>query len=599
MNKRRLGAILLLLAMVFWVFAGTNRQVSKLAQAEENGLTGSCGEEVYWQLIPEEDGYELYISGRGKIQNFATPEAVPWYEYREQIHTLTLEEGITGIGSRSFFECAFRGELTLPETLTYIGHYAFYGCEGFQGGLVIPSAVKWIGAYAFYRNGFEGSLQLPEGLQRIEVKAFANCSFTGTLTVPNSVKKIGARAFYACKNLEGALVIPKGVSYIGISAFNGCTGIKEVYLYSDAEIGRDAFEVAYQGTIYNLSETVEDEDLVLDQRQELGVVYSVYGMVNGTERLLGKVSASKEGEEPVQFAPEEIKEDGFLFGGWYADEACTTPWEASTALTGDITLYAKMEKVEVTPVPTKAPEGDEGATDEPEVTPTVQPTKTPEVTPTDEPELTPTKAPELTPTVAPEVTTTVKPELTGAITPPATPTRPPEVTPIPTSTPGTIPVMPPTAEPTAIPTVMITPTTVPEVSPTGEPGAPVPIPTKMPTVTPTPTVVPVATATATPTEEPSATATETPTEAPSATATETPTEMPSATASATPTEEPSVTATETPTETPTESPGEENEPTENATGKYGTAGLLLIYVAAGSVLVAVLVLTKKIKKSEL
>ena len=305
MKKRRLGAIVLVLALLVGVFAGANGQLPKTVLADETALSGSCGENLYWQLIPrEEGGYALLIGGSGKMPHFPKPESTPWYEYREQIHTVTLEEGVTCIGNRAFYECTLTGELTLPDSLTYIGNYAFYNCTGLTGDLVIPPQVRWIGAYAFYCNGFDGTLQLPEGLERIEVKTFEKCNFTGTLTIPETVYKIGTRAFYQCDGFEGTLVIPKGVTTIGRSTFNGCTGITEVYLYSDAKVGRSALEIAVGGTIYNLSETIEDEDLGLHWYHELGAVYSVYGMVNGTERLLGKVTAPKEGEEPVPFVPE-------------------------------------------------------------------------------------------------------------------------------------------------------------------------------------------------------------------------------------------------------------------------------------------------------
>lgn len=39
-------------------------------------------------------------------------------------------------------------ELVIPENVTKIGNYAFYGCE-WVGDLTIPAAVKQIGKYAF------------------------------------------------------------------------------------------------------------------------------------------------------------------------------------------------------------------------------------------------------------------------------------------------------------------------------------------------------------------------------------------------------------------------------------------------------------------
>lgn len=544
MKQRRLRTMILLLAILCGVLSGGSGQRPDRVQAGEEIYSGRCGGEVYWQLLPDEDGYALWISGTGEMQHFATPDAAPWYKYRQQIHTLTLEEGITGIGNRAFYGCAFTGGLTLPETLEEIGHYAFYGCTGFSGELVIPPSVKEIGAYAFYRTGFDAELCLSEGLTEIGIRAFANSRLTGEVKLPQTLKKIGARAFYQCRGLEGVLVIPKGVQSVGRSAFYGCTGIREVHLYADAEIGRDAFAVAFQGTIYNLSASVEEEELALDWRYELGAVYSVYGVVNGTEYLLGKVLATEKGAETYPL-PEELKEAGFLLEGWYMEETLTTPWNPTAELTGNVVLYAKLKEGRTTPAPTKQPEvtpeitaaataAPERPTDVPEVTPAAT------VLPTGQPESTPQEVPSEAPTIPPAPTRL--PEPTEIITPPVAPTRPPETTPeaaqLPTAVPEITPAAPPIVEPTKEPAVTPQP-----VAPSGS----LPVPTETLTGQPTGTQSPEAPLTA----------------------------------------------------APTAVQEKKSEPEKTKDETAGTLGLGLIYTAAGIVLAAVLVLLRKIKRSEL
>ena len=47
--------------------------------------------------------------------------------------------------------------------------------------------------------------------------------------------------------------------------------------------------------------------------------------------------------------PVDPTRDGYTFGGWYTDEACTRAYDFSTPVTADLTLYAKWTKNAVNP----------------------------------------------------------------------------------------------------------------------------------------------------------------------------------------------------------------------------------------------------------
>ena len=47
--------------------------------------------------------------------------------------------------------------------------------------------------------------------------------------------------------------------------------------------------------------------------------------------------------------PVDPTRDGYTFGGWYTDEACTQAYDFSTPVTADLTLYAKWTKNAVNP----------------------------------------------------------------------------------------------------------------------------------------------------------------------------------------------------------------------------------------------------------
>jgi len=93
-------------------------------------------------------------------------------------------------------------DLIIPETISYIGDYAFYGCINLLS-VHIPNSVKTIGKSAFEWCSSLHSVCLSEGLTTIENNAFSSDHGLNTITIPNSVIKIGkdAFAFYRLKTI--------------------------------------------------------------------------------------------------------------------------------------------------------------------------------------------------------------------------------------------------------------------------------------------------------------------------------------------------------------------------------------------------------------
>ena len=104
-------------------------------------------------------------------------------------------------GYDSYFKNAT--SVTIPSSVTNIGHYAFYNCVGLTS-VSIPFGVKCIGDYAF-----------------------CNCSRLTSFTIPSGVTDVGSYAFSGCGELT-SLTIPLGVASIGEAAFSGCNAIKNV-----------------------------------------------------------------------------------------------------------------------------------------------------------------------------------------------------------------------------------------------------------------------------------------------------------------------------------------------------------------------------------
>ena len=85
-----------------------------------------------------------------------------------------------------------------------------------------------------WKNGSNSELSLSIGnsVTSIGTYAFQDCTgFTGALTIPSSVTSIGSYAFYNCSSLTGALTLPNSVTSLGSQAFRYCSGLTNVNCY--------------------------------------------------------------------------------------------------------------------------------------------------------------------------------------------------------------------------------------------------------------------------------------------------------------------------------------------------------------------------------
>lgn len=141
------------------------------------------------------------------------------------------------------------GQLIIPDTVTSIGSYAFFGCDKLTGNLSIPNGVTTISTFAFYGcTGLTGTLTLPDTVTTIETKAFSGCSGLTKLVLSKKLETIGENAFSSCSSLKGDLEIPEGVTTIGNSAFSSCTSLngKITIPGSIVSIGNFAFSSCSQ-----------------------------------------------------------------------------------------------------------------------------------------------------------------------------------------------------------------------------------------------------------------------------------------------------------------------------------------------------------------
>lgn len=239
------------------------------------------GKDGDWSVSP--DGHTLYSylgkdtdviipnSYRGKlirtIYNQAaianmtsntTYAQISLFEGRTDITSFVISEGIAQLGPCAFSGCSASCELKIPKTLTYIGNFAFRGCQNLTGsldlsnvktlqksagqqfafcsklnGTVTMPSVETIPTAAFYEcSKLTGGINLPSGVRVIDEYAFS-CSSTPSftsLTFPDTLEWIGKAAFQNQSRISNVVVLPDSLEHIADFAFNHCSSIANTTL---------------------------------------------------------------------------------------------------------------------------------------------------------------------------------------------------------------------------------------------------------------------------------------------------------------------------------------------------------------------------------
>ena len=297
--------IAVLLAVMLMPFMPVLSFAEDVAGYSENGL------DYMLETDAETGANYAVITGGAPVKDLVIPAEIGGYPVREVaagftrktkgwnslLETLTIGEGIAGIGENAFTDCTSLKTVSLPESLRYIGEMAFVNIAAEK--LTLPEAAKEASSGFWYcsgivRNG-EGweygllgdgtavitafsissdtltipetidgipvtmiaraplgkndytkirglkKVKLPKGLKAVEHLAFEFCSGLTKVDLPAGVQSIGYGAFRECSSLA-AVTIPEGVTRIGKDAFARCSKLKFPKLPSSLkEIEAQAF----------------------------------------------------------------------------------------------------------------------------------------------------------------------------------------------------------------------------------------------------------------------------------------------------------------------------------------------------------------------
>ncbi len=94
--------------------------------------SGTCGDSLIWVL---DENWALTVSGTGDMYDYYdwSDETVQgWDDYREQITSVVIEDGVTGIGNYAFYNCSDLVSVTIADSVASIGYNAFERCTSLE-----------------------------------------------------------------------------------------------------------------------------------------------------------------------------------------------------------------------------------------------------------------------------------------------------------------------------------------------------------------------------------------------------------------------------------------------------------------------------------
>ena len=212
---------------------------------------------------------------------------------------ITIPNSVTSIGDYAFYNCRSLTSITIGNSVTSIGSYAFYNCyrlvEVYNlSSLNITKGSSDNGAVGLYaldiytdKNASSKLTKENDFVIHTEGNVKTLVGYFGdrtSITIPNSVTSIGSYAFYKCSSLT-SLTIPDSVTSIGYGAFAGCYRLVEVYNLSslnitkgsiaNGDVGRYALDIYTDKNVP--SKLTKENDFVIHTEGNVKTLVGYFG----------------------------------------------------------------------------------------------------------------------------------------------------------------------------------------------------------------------------------------------------------------------------------------------------------------------------------
>lgn len=310
------------------------------------------------------------VSGAVKVKTGTRYIADSAFCDRESVTGIELPEGLEAIGADAFVNCKKLYSVTVPTTLKYVGANAFGSCSRLTAVYFDGSLEQWLGidftdeyssplryAKSIENDAFRGDVVIPDGVTFISTGAFSNCKDITSITLPATVAYVEDNAFYGCDAVASFKVAADSTYYKAIDGvlFTADGGTLVCYpagsSATEYTVPEDVTAIAQRAFAYNrvlTSVTMNDGLLEIGSKAFLQCSAITDIIVPDTVTTIGSEAfADCIGANTLVLSDSTVSVGGAAFAGLANVEALTLAGDLSDMSHSDFRSFASVKELTV------------------------------------------------------------------------------------------------------------------------------------------------------------------------------------------------------------------------------------------------------------